>query len=706
MTFPLLPYSQLVFDMEKLMPGAYNIPVCFSFDPTLVNVERLQCAMQTAIANHPVLYSKIDSNGVQSSSDQLSPYFQYNIYEENGMGYLECNINRILGDALSFAILYEDICCAYCGQPLEEDHYWEYLGKQTELQLTPRYASDREYLRHEYGSLTCPAHPTTDLPLDTDLVPIMGEYVCDLSHLHGRIDKLSAISHLSIDGLVCLSTLLSIMDYCHTNEAALTWAWHGRCTEDEQHIFGSLHRDIPLKLSRQTTHAAYLRDFLAQIRHGIAHSDYPLTLTHPYTDYWNYAVNVLHQPSMADAVGESPIPFEIVPLENAEPQLAYSLLDVEIEDNPGLQLRFRYSSTHYREQSIRYFADLIRLHMDWLLLFVDAELMSELEQTIAEHRTSNPDRKTNPVQSVEELEQYARHFQTSLPWQGLDLGEELSLFRRIDQSIGYFYFIFGDLQTHPLVARFLTDYDIVWGHFLSSTSGWSDDCLRLVQSDPLFALDRYESPDHWHSFNDFFSRQLVSQPSCPANLPPTFLSPSDGFIMHAPVKTASMTNWLDLLGDSPYRDCFAGGDTFHIVLDMYDYHRFHAPCDGRVLDVRLIDGVHHAGGRIIWDAAEHRYRYEQLGDETFQMIEKRGVLVLQTKEWGKIALIPVGVAQVSSVNWNEFVTIGADICQGQELGYFLCGGSDIVIMMESGIHLSYLPLNKPVKCFDNIAKFC
>lgn len=702
-SYPLLPYSQLVFDQMQDGADAYAYPsTTWRLLKSDVDYTRLRGAIETALRNHPVFLTTITSDGQQvfcPDSDIFEGKFHFvRIYEQGEYVYVESYVHRILGDSLSYSILLEDVYRAYMSLPLVQDHYIEFLEQREQQKSTPRYASDREYLRREYGSLTCPAHPTTDLPLDADLVPVMGEYVCDLSHLQDYIDKLSATSHLSIDGLVCLSTLLAIMDYCHTDEAALTWAWHGRSTEEEQHIFGSLHRDIPLKLSRKTTHAAYLRDFLAQIRHGIAHSDYPLTLTHPYTDYWNYAVNVLHQPSMADAVGESPIPFEIVPLENAEPQLAYSLLDIEIEDNQGLQLRFRYSSTHYREQSIRYFADLIRLHMDWLLLSADAELVSALEQTMAEHRTANPDSKTNPVQSVEELEQYARHYLTSLPWQGLDLGEETSLFRRIDQSIGYFYYIFGDLQTHPLVARFLTDYDIVWGHFLSGPASWSDGCLRLVQSDPLFALDRYESPDHWHSFNDFFSRRLCENNPSWGRL----LSPSDGIIMHAPVKTASLTNWLDLLGDSPYRDCFLGGETFHIVLDMYDYHRFHAPCDGRVLDVRTIDGVHHAGGRIIWDAAEHRYRYEQLGDETFQMMEKRGVLVLQTKEWGKIAIIPVGVAQVSSVNWNESVVVGTDIRQGQELGYFLCGGSDIVLLFEPSIHLPYPPLNVPVKCFDKI----
>ena len=132
-----------------------------------------------------------------------------------------------------------------------------------------------------------------------------------------------------------------------------------------------------------------------------------------------------------------------------------------------------------------------------------------------------------------------------------------------------------------------------------------------------------------------------------------FISPCDGVIASAPVKTASVANWLDLLGDSPYRERFVGGETTHLVLDVFDYHRFHAPCDGVVLEQKIIQGIHAGGGVIIWDEAQGRYRYDQLGVTDFQMLETRGVLVMDTPDFGKIALVAVGVQQVSSVMWAE-----------------------------------------------------
>ena len=94
-----------------------------------------------------------------------------------------------------------------------------------------------------------------------------------------------------------------------------------------------------------------IREARNQIRSGIAHSDYPYTLTAPYDKRWNYAANVLRVP-------------DDLPLQ----KYAYALLDVEIHENPqDLSLWFRYSATHYKESSIRRFATLVHKYAEWLL---------------------------------------------------------------------------------------------------------------------------------------------------------------------------------------------------------------------------------------------------------------------------------------------------------------------------------------------------
>ena len=360
------------------------------------------------------------------------------------------------------------------------------------------------------------------------------------------------------------------------------------------------------------------------------------------------------------------------------------------------------------------------------MLASDPALRNLVEQSIALAAQANPHLRTNPVRSLDNWFLYLESFLHQMPWQTMDIGEDASFFRRIDQNIGYFYFlidqpldalrdkgyIYPSLQYEPHIAQWLKVYNIAWGEWLSSPDSWNDDYYRLASSDPRFELTtgRYESPANWHSWNDFFARKLndkwqnkCSNGKCEND---KMICPSDGVIASAPVKTASIANWLDLLGDSPYRDVFADGETTHIVLDVFDYHRFHAPCDGTVLDCRIIQGIHAGGGVIIWDELQSRYRYDQLGATDFQMLETRGILVLDTPAYGKIALVPVGVQQVSSVRWAEnfncqLSTVNYQLHQGDEVGCFLFGGSDIVLFFEPGKAPAF-KLGKTVKVGDEM----
>ena len=353
-----------------------------------------------------------------------------------------------------------------------------------------------------------------------------------------------------------------------------------------------------------------------------------------------------------------------------------------------------------------------------LEILKDAALRRLLEHRLYQAAIENPHLETNSVRTIEQWCAYVERFAHLMPWQTMDIGEDASFFRRIDQNIGYFYFLLGDLQYEPRVAQWLKAYNIAWGEWLSSFESWNDEYYQLALSDPLFELhtNRYESPSNWHSWNDFFTRRLRksyienNRTSIlhRTSLNRTFLSPCDGEIAFSPVKTATIHNWLDLLGDSPYRETFAGGETTHIVLDVFDYHRFHMPCDGTVLECKTIQGIHAGGGVIIWDETEGRYRYAQCGVTDFQMLETRGVLVLDTPAFGKIAIVPVGVQQVSSVQWTHpalenresLIPNPVMLRQGAELGKFLFGGSDVVLFFEPGHAPHITP--KTVKVGDSL----
>ncbi len=741
MRYPLLPYSQLVYDMLQRVPGVYQYgPVVFRMNATEVDEEKLCNAVVTALKQHPVFQTRFDDNGqefVESNDILNGTYHNISIYRQYNSIFLSFTVNRILGDTYSIFLLFRDILLAYQGKQLQNDDYYAYLNRLEAHKNSDKYARHREWLESEFGKVRCPVRPRTDFPLHTAGIPVAGIYtdlydVCPNGGTYRQLIKhISDREHISEYTFFTLCTALAIMDYEDTDQAALTWAYLGRDTLDDQNIFGSLHKDIPLKIDRSTNVESLFRQARNQTRSGIAHSDFPLTLTAPYNKTWDYAVNVLHQPSPEDLITEIPFHFEIAGQDSDRQDIAYSLLDIEIENTDGsIRLVFKYSATHYREESIRRLARLIKRNAEWLLgihhlvtlrlqsiLDENEELHALMEQTLETAAEMCPDRRMNPVRSIDDLLSFLDRFLTSMPWQSLGLGDDMGMFRRMDQSTGYFLFLFDQplksledkgylypsIQYIPVIAEWIKSFNNAWREFLDSSDSWNDVYYGKIASDRLFGLDKgwYEPKERWHTWNGFFSRRLSSPAARPignANV----TAPADGILQpcisidsesrlvvpdYLPLKTSSVRCVADLLGDSPFRNEFAGGHMVHQMLDFYDYHRLHSPVNGTIADVRIIDGYSGSGGVVIWDDDLQRYAYHYPNELGFQMIETRGVMVIDTGTFGKVAVVPVGMAQVCSVNWTEGVSIGTVLRQGDELGCFLCGGSDVILLFQKGFEL-------------------
>ena len=155
------------------------------------------------------------------------------------------------------------------------------------------------------------------------------------------------------------------------------------------------------------------------------------------------------------------------------------------------------------------------------------------------------------------------------------------------------------------------------------------------------------------------------------------------------IKTGTLTYVSVLLGDSAYAKAFGGGTMTHTFLDANDYHRYHFPVSGTVLEAFVIPQDDAPGGVITWIPEENRYR--EFFTEVFgwQSIETRGVVTLRTGSGGLVALVPVGMCQVSSVNFEAEVVPGAKVKKGDPLGRFLFGGSDIVMIFSEDLDFSY-----------------
>lgn len=139
--------------------------------------------------------------------------------------------------------------------------------------------------------------------------------------------------------------------------------------------------------------------------------------------------------------------------------------------------------------------------------------------------------------------------------------------------------------------------------------------------------------------------------------------------------------------DSQYREAFNGGTLIHSFLKVYGYHRYHFPMAGKIVEQKIIDGDYAVGENISWDATRKDYVLycDTLG---WQSIEMRGCVVIDTPDYGKVTLLPIGMKPVTSINWSDNLSVGTTVAKGDELDNFLFLGSDFVILFQRGVQFT------------------
>ena len=177
----------------------------------------------------------------------------------------------------------------------------------------------------------------------------------------------------------------------------------------------------------------------------------------------------------------------------------------------------------------------------------DPELKAMLEKSIAMCAEINPDRTTNPAQTLDEYYDYLDWAATALPWQIAPWTDQYStLYDRIDQSLNYFYWLVDQpleelegrgyynntLEYHEPFRSWMILFTETYGQFLSTTDSWNDEYYQIALSNPDFQLDGdlYEDSSNWKTFNQFFARYLSDpskRPIAEPDNPSVVVSPAD-----------------------------------------------------------------------------------------------------------------------------------------------------------------------------------
>lgn len=272
----------------------------------------------------------------------------------------------------------------------------------------------------------------------------------------------------------------------------------------------------------------------------------------------------------------------------------------------------------------------------------------------------------------------------------------------IDQDLGGTQ---GGLQSLPWFSDWLVQYSKLWGSFLDTTDSISEESIQSFYDnapqyrveDSLLPDGSPNNPSGWLTFNQFFARRLndgLRPISSPENNR-TVTSPADCTFIETykiaenneiPKVTMKHTHQFasidDLMDGSPHASNFKGGTFVHYFLNSFSYHRFHAPVSGKLVECRTIQGKSYLEVRV---GDKGDFDAPDTSQGGYEFNQARGLAVYDTAtsqfgDIGKVAVLPVGMAQISSVQMTAVAK--STVLKGDELGHFLFGGSDIIVLLE------------------------
>lgn len=252
----------------------------------------------------------------------------------------------------------------------------------------------------------------------------------------------------------------------------------------------------------------------------------------------------------------------------------------------------------------------------------------------------------------------------------------------------------------------------VWSKFLetkASAAGfevenfaWLTETAKNQYKFKLWKKDSETLP-YWKSWDSFFTRQFLhpqkERPVASPNSNQVVNCPNDGslFCWQAQVQNKDVF-WLK---DMPYSlddifsstdakqdkilkklnlgKMFSGGYVFQTYLNPYNFHRWWVPCNGKVLfDPLVLPGCFFSklvlpdyGGAT---TASLPYLAEA---------NARGIIVIETPDYGNVCCIPLGMSEVSSVKFDKAMKKNAKVKKGDEMGMFHYGGSSFVVIYQN-----------------------
>jgi phosphatidylserine decarboxylase len=230
---------------------------------------------------------------------------------------------------------------------------------------------------------------------------------------------------------------------------------------------------------------------------------------------------------------------------------------------------------------------------------------------------------------------------------------------------------------------------------------WLSPTAKKQYDFPIWKKDSDTLP-YWKSWNSFFTRQFENpakeRPIADPDSNRTVICPNDGSLFRWQPNIAEndvfwfkdMKYSLSDILSSPVKEqqklidrhglveMFTGGYIFQTYLNPYNFHRWWCPVNGEVLFKPF----------AIPGCFFNKLVLPDFGGATtaslpyLTQVNARGLIVFKTKDYGHVCCIPLGMSEVSSIEFDRAMTKGATVRKGQEMGKFNYGGSSFAIIYE------------------------
>ena len=274
-----------------------------------------------------------------------------------------------------------------------------------------------------------------------------------------------------------------------------------------------------------------------------------------------------------------------------------------------------------------------------------------------------------------------------------------------DMALFYYHNPFGVafVQLNPgrdILQQFVRER----GAFMDSPESakiiaeWLSD-VRIEKQD--YALPSPKAPDGgFKTYNEFFSRNLKDrEKSRPVTMPGrdyVISAPTDCLMNSIPqlitdqntpitTKGNEALNIVELLDGSKYAKKFVGGTALSCVLMPNTYHHYHAPVSGTMVETKIVDGAFFGHPDFpTWASSNGNVGAPGTDFSPFERFQ-RGYFIIDTGKYGHVAMVAVGLNTISSVVFKkpfDHLTKPVKVARGDELGYFLYGGSLFIMIFE------------------------